>query len=209
MAPIYPGPAYRIRTPRLLIRCYEPTDAERIIATVTENVEHLRPWMPWIAYEPQTLQQRIEFARTCRGNFDLGTNFVYGIFDREDTRLIGGTGLHPRVGPEALEIGYWITQDLINQGLATEVTASLTKIAFEVHQVRRAEIHCDVRNGPSAAVPRKLGYTHEASLRQHTRFAEGIFIDTMIWTLLQDEYPDSPAAAAAVEAYDAINRRIL
>ena len=42
------------------------------------------------------------------GPFDLGTDFVMGIFDRDESGVLGGTGLHKRRGAHALEIGYWI-----------------------------------------------------------------------------------------------------
>ena len=61
----------------------------------------------------------------------------------------------------------------------------------------------------SAAVPRKLGYLHEATLRERQRAPDGRPWDTMIWTLLAAEYPRSPAAAAEIEAFDALGRRIL
>src|SRR5215472_5789235 len=107
------------------------------------------------------------------------------------------------------EIGYWIHKDHINQGLATEATAALTKVAFGIEHVTRIEIHCDPNNLRSAAVPRKLGFCHEATLRQRTRTPDGRPRDTMIWTLLADEYPTSPAAAAEIEAFDAVGRKLL
>ena len=58
----------------------------------------------------------------------------------------------------------WII-DHINQGLAPETAAALTKVAFEVNEVNRVEIQCDPNNMRSAAVPRKLGFVHEATLR--------------------------------------------
>jgi RimJ/RimL family protein N-acetyltransferase len=103
--------------------------------------------------------------RRMRSNFDLNVDFVYGIFSHQGNQLLGGTGLHPRLGAGALEIGYWIHKDHVNQGYATEATAALTKIAFEIHKVDRVEIHCSVENIRSAAVPRKLGYFCEATLR--------------------------------------------
>lgn len=42
-----PHPAYRIRTARLLLRCYEPTDAAALITETAANREHLAPWMQW------------------------------------------------------------------------------------------------------------------------------------------------------------------
>ena len=112
------------------------------------------------------MQARVDLLRRFRGEFDLSQNYVYGVFDREETEVLGGTGLHPRGGPGALEIGYWIHVAHINQGLATELSAALTKVAFCLHQVDRVEIHCDPHNVYSTAVPRKLGYLHEATLHK-------------------------------------------
>ncbi len=96
-----------------------------------------------------------------------------------------------------------------NQGLATEATAALTKVAFVVDHVARVEIHCDPANVRSLAVPRKLGFCHEATLRHRAHTPEGRPRDTMIWTLLTHEYPTSPAAAAELEAFDVVGRTLL
>ncbi|NLG73072.1 MAG: GNAT family N-acetyltransferase [Chloroflexi bacterium] len=203
-----PGPAYRIHTPRLVIRCWNPVDAPLLKTAIDESVDHLRPWMPWAYNEPEDLQKKIDLLRSFRGKFDLGQDFVYGIFNKDETRVLGGTGLHTRIGEGAREIGYWIHKDYTNQGLATEVSAALTKVAFEIDGVERVEIHCDAENVRSAAVPRKLGYTHDATLRKRVRAHDGTLRDAMIWSLLRQDYPSSPAAAVQIEAFDAIGRPI-
>jgi RimJ/RimL family protein N-acetyltransferase len=208
MSASVPGPAYRIQTQRLIIRCWQPSDAALLKAAIEESLDHLRPWMPWAQDEPQELQDRVGWLRRARGKFDLDRDFVYGIFSPDESQVLGGTGLHTRVGEGAREIGYWIHQDYINQGLATETAAALTKVAFEVDEVNRVEIHCDPQNVRSAAIPRKLGFVHEATLRQRVADADGERRDTMIWTLFADEYPTSPAASAEIEAFDAIGQRI-
>jgi RimJ/RimL family protein N-acetyltransferase len=164
--------------------------------------------MPWAQDEPQELQDRVGWLRRARGKFDVDRDFVYGIFSAAESQVLGGTGLHTRVGEGAREIGYWIQQDYINQGLATETATALTKVAFEVDEVNRVEIHCDARSVRSAAIPRRLGFVHEATLRQRVADADGERRDTMIWTLFADEYPTSPAASAEIEAFDAIGQRI-
>lgn len=204
-----PGPAYRIHTRRLVIRCWNPVDAPLLKAAIDASLDHLRPWMPWAAREPQDLYQKIELLRTFRGHFDLGQDFVFGIFNRDETQVLGGTGLHARLEQGAREIGYWIHKDYINQGLATEVSAALTKIAFVVDQVNRVEIHCDPKNVRSAAVPQKLGFTLEATLRRRVPDGEGELRDIMIWTLFADAYPSSPAASAEIEAFDVVGREII
>lgn len=204
-----PGPAYRIQTPRLVLRCWDPADAPLLLEAITASLEHLRPWMPWAHQEPTSVEAKAERLRRFRADFDLDRDFVYGIFSPDEQRVLGGTGLHTRAGEGAREIGYWIHADHIGQGYATEVTAALTRVAFEVDQVRRVEIHCDPENGRSAAVPRRLGYTYEATLRQRLLTDDGSPRDTMIWSLLREEYPQTPAAAAEITALDVLGRRLL
>lgn len=202
------NPAYRIETERLVVRCYEPSDARLLMESVQESVEHLKPWMPWAHDEPLPFEQKLRGVRRFRGKFDLQEDYVYGIFNREETRLVGGTGLHTRVGDSQLEIGYWIHKDFINQGLVTESTAALVKVAFEVIHIHRLEIHCDPRNLASAAVPRKLGFTHEGTLRQKTPFLDR-WSDSMVWGLLETEYPHSPSVKAKIKVFDAAGNPLL
>jgi RimJ/RimL family protein N-acetyltransferase len=202
-----PSPAYRIVTPQLVIRCYNPSDAPLLARSISESLEHLLPWMPWAAAEPEPLDIKVERLRQFRARFDLGQDFIYGIFNPQENHLIGGTGLHTRIGSEALEIGYWINKNYINHGYATETSAALTKVAFEIHKVERVEIHCAVENIRSAAVPRKLGYTQEATLRKRS-FANGHLCDQMIWSLFAEEYPNTLSSKLEIAAYDAAERRI-
>jgi RimJ/RimL family protein N-acetyltransferase len=205
---LFSNPAYRIETKRLVVRCYEPSDVEMLAESVGESIEHLRPWLPWIHSEPEPIEEKAQRIRRFRGQFDLGQDFVYGIFNPENTKLLGGTGLHTRLGDRQLEIGYWLHKDYVNRGLVTESTAALVKVAFEVLHIHRLEIHCDPRNVASAAIPRKLGFTHEGTLRAKTRFLEG-WRDTMIWGLLEKEYPGSPPSKAEIKVYDADGQPVL
>lgn len=75
-------------------------------------------------------------------------------------------------------------------------------------KVDRVEIHCHPANVASAAIPRKLGFTHEATRRRVMRDSAGAPCDSMIWTLLASEYPASLAARIEITAYDAMGHRI-
>ena len=203
-----PGPAYRIQTNRLRIRCWEPTDAPQLKAAIDASLDHLRPWMPWATDEPQTEAEKVEWLRAMRGQFDLNEDFAYGIFDPATAQVIGGIGLHPRVGPKARDIGYWIHQAFVNQGLATEAAAAVVRVAFEIERVERVEIHCDPRNLPSAAIPRKLGFQHQGTVHHPVR-AVGIPSQVMVWSLAADVYSVSPVATAELEAFDVLGRQLI
>jgi RimJ/RimL family protein N-acetyltransferase len=204
-----PAPAYRIRTARLVIRCWDPADAPLLSAAINASLEHLRPWMPWANQEPETVEAKAQRLRRFRADFDSDRDFVYGIFNAEETAVLGGAGLHTRAGIGAREIGYGIHADHIGHGYATEAAAALTRVACEVDRVRWVEIRCDPQNGRSAAIPNRLGYRCDATLRHRLLAPDGGPRDVMIWSLLQEEYSNAPAAASQVHAFDALGQRLL
>ena len=64
----FSNPAYRIETKRLVVRCYDPSDAPLLAESVSENVEHLRPWMPWVYSEPEPMEaEPLDVPRQLRG----------------------------------------------------------------------------------------------------------------------------------------------
>jgi len=200
-------PPYRIVTDRLVLRCWEPRDAQLLKDAVDTSLDHLRPWMPWAADEPQSLEQKVELLRQFRGKFDLGHDYVYGIFNRDESAVVGGTGLHTRVDHASFEIGYWIRGDAAGQGLCTEATAALTRVAFDVTAIERIEIRVDPANEASRAIPRKLRYTEEATLRQRLHYPE--VRDVVLYTMFREDFSGSPSAGATLEAYDAAGNRVL
>ncbi len=210
MEPLSPGigPIYRICSQRLVIRCWHPSDAPLLKKAIDQSREHLKPWMPWAHGEPEDVDKYIERLRGFRGKFDLNQDYVFGIFDLAEQLVLGGTGLHTRVGAGAREIGYWIHQDHIGIGLATETVSALLKVAMIVEGMHRVEIHCDPNNVRSLAVPKKLGFTLEAVLKKR-QCSLNQWLDVMIWTMFADQFYSSSAAAIEIEAYDVIDRRIL
>ena len=201
---------YRVVTDRLVLRCWAPRDAPALKRAVDESLEHLRAWMPWAHDEPTELPDMVERLQCFRADFDRGEQFIYGILDRAG-EVAGGSGLHRRVGDDALEIGYWIHAARTRRGLAGEAVSALTRVAFEVCGVERADIHVDPRNAGSLAVARRLGYVEEATLRRRLPPCPpgGPRGDVTIFSLLEDEYRASALAGFPVEAYDALGERVL
>jgi RimJ/RimL family protein N-acetyltransferase len=199
---------YRIETERLLIRCYEPADALKMHVAITSSLAHLRPWIPWARQEPKDPEWMESFVRMFRGQFDLGQDAVYGIFDKSDKEQIGGTGLHNRIGKDAREIGYWINVKHINHGYATEAVRALIKIAFEIEQLSRLEIRCAPDNMASRRIPLRLGFRHEMTLRNNSTDGDGKPADTMIWAMSRQEYEASGLGDIRVAAFDFMGRPI-
>lgn len=125
------NPAYNVLTERTLIRCWHPSDAVLLKEAIDMSIEHLRPWMPWVQNEPEDIAAKVRRIRLWRAQFDLNHNYMYGIFNLDESKVLGGTGLHTRIGPDALEIGYWIRVNHANRGLGTEVAAALSSSLSE------------------------------------------------------------------------------
>ena len=209
MSPTAHPPPYRLETERLVIRCWEPRDAPLLKDALDSSLDHLRPWMPWAADEPQTLDEKVDLLRRFRGSFDLGDDFVYGIFSLDEREVVGGTGLHTRVGDGALEIGYWIRASQVGRGYAGEAAAALTRAAVRVCRVDRVEIRIDPANEKSLAVPRRLGFTEEATLRRRLPSTSGgAPQDVVVFTLFADDLEASPCAGRPLAGYDALARAI-
>lgn len=202
-------PPYRIRTERLLLRCWNPSDAPLLKDAIDSSLENLGRWMPWAREEPTSVEEKAELLRGFRGRFDLGQDFVYGIFDLDDAEVVGGTGLHTRAGDDALEIGYWIRDSRVGHGFASEAAAALTRVAFEVCGVDRVEIRVDPANTTSLAIPRRLGFDEEGTLRRRLPGGPEGPSDLAIFSLFAHEAVGTPAAKMPVEAFDALGARVL
>ncbi len=140
----------------LVLRRWVPADAEALGRAVAESADHLRPWMAWIAEEPMRVAGRRARIIEWENAWRTGGDVLLGVFC--DGLIAGGCGLHRRLGPAGLEIGYWIHPAFLRRGLATRAARLLTDAAFAVPGIDRVEIHHDKANLASAGVPRKLGF---------------------------------------------------
>ena len=201
--------AYRVETERLLIRCWALEDAPLMRALLDESDDFLRPWIPFMSHEPRTLWETTEWIRGMRGDFDRDVNYRYPIFSKNEGTLLGETGLYTRAGPGAREIGYLLGKSAAGKGYALEAAAAMTQVGFEVTGVDRIEILCAPENAPSAVIPEKLGYTHEATLPRRFTDCDGVLRDSMVWTLYAANYPDSVAASFDISAYDCLGGQII
>lgn len=208
-AEIHAHPPYEIHGLDLVLRCWQPADAPLLKEAVDSSLDHLRPWMPWTAHEPQTIDEKVDLLRGFRGKYDLGIDFVLGIFDADQSRVLGGTGLHPRGGPNSLEIGYWVRADSLRQGVATRVVTLLARTAFHRCRVDRLDITVAPDNDASLAIPRRLGFTeHEELGTCAVADVDGSPRPAVVFTMEPDAFDRSTMARCDVRWLDAAAREL-
>jgi len=171
------------------LRHLRESDAEAFNAAVNESLEELRPWMPWAAGAPRTVAERLEVIRTWERERATGGDESFGIF--VDGEVAGACGLHRRVGPGGVEIGYWVRTADTGRGVATEAARRLCAIAFADHGIDRVEIHHDRANAASGRIPAKLGFTRVAENAEapETSAEEGVEV---VWRLTRAAWDARP-----------------
>jgi len=137
------------------VRRFRVDDGDALHDALEASRDHLRPYMFWA---DQSRDDTRRFAVEAVTDWDEGRNWNVGIFDTDTGEALGGSGLHPRSGPDVLEIGYWRAVHAGGRGLITATAEALTTTAFTNPAIARVEIHCDVTNRASAAVPKRLAY---------------------------------------------------
>ncbi|MFT3923561.1 MAG: GNAT family protein [Myxococcales bacterium] len=203
------GPAYRIETERLSLRCLEPRDVYLVDEAILASLEHLRPWMSWAVHEPLTLEERLELLRARRGHFDLGGDLYYGLFDKQKKRMLGGAGLSLRSDVDEREVGYWIRPDVLRQGLATEAVAALVRVAFDIENLSCVDLRVAPHNLASAGLAEKLGFEGPVLDPMSEPTPEGDKVDMHMYSLPRLLYATSPMRGTQLEAFDALERQIL
>ena len=189
-------PLERIESERLTMRCWHPHDARLFKAALDSSLPELQRWIPWAMNEPSELDVLEDRLSGYRDDFFAGRSALFAVMDPDETEVLGGAGLYRRVGPGALEIGYWVRSDRAGQGLATEAARAMTDVGFMLTGIERIEIHCDPLNTPSIAVPRKLGYVQGETLADQAVGPTGEPRDTMIWRLTTEGYGATRALSA-------------
>jgi len=182
-----------LRSPRLLLRPYSPTDADQVFAAVDESRAHLRPWMAWVDGHTSIDDSR-DWCTHCAANWLLRAELTVGVFAAADGRLLGCASLHdPDWDLRAFRIGYWLRASAVGQGNATEAVHLLVDLAFGPLAARRVELRCDARNEPSRRVAERVGFVLEGQLRNACLAPDGQPADELVFALTPDDARLRPA----------------
>ena len=188
------APALPVDTDRLRLRLFTKADAAWLFDL------HSRPdvarFLPYDAWRADELDEKVA-AKTRRTGLHEGSEGLnLAVVVRATGTLVGDVSLFWRSREhECGEVGFVFHPDHRGHGYATEATAAMLRIAFEDYRLHRVEARCDARNTASARVMERLGMCQEAHLRSNERF-KGEWTDELIFGMLEDEWPQSPAARA-------------
>jgi ribosomal-protein-alanine N-acetyltransferase len=173
-----------LTTDRLLLRQIQPTDAEALFATFSdESVMEFYGHMPH-----RSVDDSLELIRQQQTWYARREGIRWGITLKGEDRVIGSCGFYLfDEGFYRAETGYELNRAFWRQSIMTEAMSAILAYAFAEPGLHRVEAVVDDVNERSKGLLRKLGFTHEGTLRQRF-FWRNRFWDEHYFGLLRDEW---------------------
>lgn len=186
--PSLPDPTEVITGPRVLLRGWQADDAPLLWEAIEESRARIGQWMSWVEGHDSPAVS-VDYCRKMAELWAQGGGFALGIWHRESGRLLGASGLHNADWdvPSA-EIGYWLREGAVGHGYAEEAVRLQLDFAFDRLGMNRVALTCDPENARSRRIPEAIGFTLEGHLRNHLRMPPGGLRDTLVYSMLPDEW---------------------
>ena len=175
----------KIITPRIIVRAFQPEDAEDMFAYLSNNdIYWFEPG------EPVNMQEARELAVEFSSSLDFWAMELCS-----EQKVIGQIYFH-QIEPQHLmtwELGYILNPSHQHQGYATEAVSGLLRSVFATRAIHRVFAHCNPENVPSWKLLDRIGFRREGLLKKEIFFrrdASGcpLWTDTLIYALLEEEY---------------------
>lgn len=177
----------RLETTRLLLRQIQPEDAEALFATFSD--EEVMEFYGHVSHK--SLDDSRELIRQQQTWYAQREGIRWGITLKGEDRVIGSCGFYLfDEDSQRAETGYELNRSFWRQGIITEAMSAILHYAFTELLLHRVEAVVDANNERSKGVLRKLGFTHEGTLRERFFFGER-FRDDHYFGLLKDEWQNA------------------
>ena len=160
-------------------------DAEELFALVDDSRMYLRDWLPWVDAHA-SVEDTHTFIASSQKQYADGNGFQCCI--RHQDKIVGVIGFH-RIDwfHKHAEIGYWLAEHAQGRGIMTRCCRALVDFAFKDYKLHRIEIIAAVANKKSRAIPERLGFTYEGTLRGK-EWLNDHFVDGAVYSMLDDEW---------------------
>lgn len=143
--------------------------------------------------EPRSLAAMEAIIEAALAEAARGMRLPFAILARADGRVCGSTSyldiapIHRRI-----EIGWtWLGAAARRTAVNTECKLLLLQHAFEALGCGRVQLKTDARNLRSQAAIGRLGAQREGVLRQHMLMPDGFMRDTVMYSLIAGEWPET------------------
>jgi N-acetyltransferase len=178
-----------LQTDRFLLRKLTLADAPELIRYAETEPELWKYSLVSIAGSDDMMA----YINAALADHEKGTAYPFVVIDRSTGKIVGSTryyDLSPNYG--TTQLGYtWYAQAQQGKGINAHCKFLLLSYAFEEMGLERVEFRADTRNQRSLAAMRKIGLVEEGILRNHLPTGDGSRRDSIIFSVLKNEWHDS------------------
>lgn len=154
-----------LRTPRLVLRAFVPSDAEAVYAACQDpDIQHYTPAPT--PYRHADAEKLVEV--TAPKGWAEDSDHILGAFRSDNGALVGSFCL-TLLFEGVYELGYWAAREQRGRGYALEAARALCDWGFDALAAHRLEWWAMVGNVPSRALAERLGFTVEGTLRDRSK----------------------------------------
>ena len=173
----------------VLLRPLQLDDIENLVSFSENETEIWRySSLPVIGRENMT-----EYIRLAVENRGRKTEFPFIVFDKVTNQYAGSTRFYDiQLQNETVQLGYtWYGERFHGTGLNKHCKMLLLSFAFEEMGMARVEFRANNLNKHSIAAMQSIGCTVEGVLRSNMRNIDGTRRDSIVLSILKDEWFDS------------------
>jgi ribosomal-protein-serine acetyltransferase len=171
--------------PGLDLRLLEDRHTDVLFALINSERDRLREWLPWVD-ATETVDDTRAFIRRSLEQFAADEGFAAGIWN--NNALAGVIGTHKiNWADRKVEIGYWLAREFEGQGIVTEACRAVVTHLFREMDLNRIAILCATGNTKSCAIPPRLGFRLEGTLREYES-CSGAYLDLNVYAMLKREW---------------------
>jgi RimJ/RimL family protein N-acetyltransferase len=157
---------------------------------IREAVKDGELWKLWFTHvpSPETAEAAIKTALDLRE--DKGW-MPFVVREKSTGKIIGSTRYcNVDEVNQRVEIGYtWYSQSYQRTGVNTECKYLLLSHAFEKLDAIAVEFRTHWHNHKSRAAIARLGAKQDGVLRNHQKSADGLYRDTVVFSIINHEWP--------------------
>ena len=169
----------------LELRLLEERHAEELFAVVDQNRPYLRQWLPWLDTNISSNDTR-SFIKSALDQFANNGGLVAGLWERD--RIVGIISYNCIDWQNRIaHVGYWLAAEHQGKGIMTRACRALITYAFNELELNRVEIRCATKNKRSRAIPERLGFVQEGTVR-HAEWLYDHYVDHIIYGILASEW---------------------
>lgn len=161
-----------------------PQFAEEIFALTDRNRAFLRTWLPWLD-ETMSVEDTRSFLAHQLQRYAKGESLHVTIFHEDKVAGVAGFNSIDRDNRIGY-IGYWLGEEFNGRGIMTAVVRDLIAIGRDYYSLQKIDIRCATGNKRSRAIPERLDFTHEGTLRRAERVYDEWY-DHEVYALLLDD----------------------